>query len=116
MNQQQPTPGKEGMTQLVIADLLEREKRGIAKYGRTLETFNGRNALQDAYEEALDLAQYLKQGIMEQKDVGHLVEDMKIAQIAICYRYCSCDTHAPKKLHDKICQRAHSATIPWREQ
>ena len=71
MNKQPiPKPGKEGITQLVIADLLEREKRGIAKYGRTLETHNGRNALVDAYEEALDLAQYLKQEILERESLN----------------------------------------------
>jgi hypothetical protein len=65
MSQPKPTPGDKSVTQAVIADLLIREAVGIRKYGRTLETFNGRDALQDAYEEVLDLAQYLKQVILE---------------------------------------------------
>ena len=61
-----PQPGKTQVTQAVIQDLLGREQRGIETYGRTLETFNGRSALLDAYHECLDLAQYLKQRLMEE--------------------------------------------------
>ena len=49
----------------VVKDLLERVEMGRKKYGVPLTTNNGRKALQDAYEEALDLAMYLKQRIME---------------------------------------------------
>lgn len=61
-----PKPGATPVTEQVIQDLRTRTERGISKYGRPLETFNGRSALQDAYEEALDLAQYLKQLLMEE--------------------------------------------------
>lgn len=50
---------------MVIADLEERERQGITKYGTTLQTFNGRNALVDAYQESLNQSQYLKQAIIE---------------------------------------------------
>lgn len=50
---------------LVLADMEARRKQGLEKYGRPLTSFNGRDALQDAYEEALDLAQYLRQAIAE---------------------------------------------------
>lgn len=53
---------------LVVADLQERARVGLRKYGDALRTFNGRNALQDAYEEALDLAMYLRQKIEEDRD------------------------------------------------
>jgi hypothetical protein len=49
----------------VIADMTERDKTGFKRYGVRLQPHNGRNALQDAYEEALDLAVYLRQRIME---------------------------------------------------
>lgn len=65
MRQSDPVPGKQLVTQAVITDLQERERVGIQRYGRTLETFNGREALLDAYEEVLDLAQYIKQVLME---------------------------------------------------
>jgi hypothetical protein len=50
---------------LVMADVAERKAQGIAKYGTPLQPFNGRDALVDAYQEALDLCQYLRQAIYE---------------------------------------------------
>lgn len=50
---------------LVIADIEERRQLGIRRYGTPLQAHNGRDALVDAYEEALDLAMYLKQRITE---------------------------------------------------
>lgn len=49
----------------VIADLRARRAIGVQRYGTPLQPFNGRDALQDAYEEALDLACYLRQAIIE---------------------------------------------------
>ncbi len=53
---------------LVIADMVARDALGRQRYGTPLQAFNGRDALQDAYEEALDLAVYLRQAIEERKD------------------------------------------------
>lgn len=50
---------------LVIADMQERKRVGLERYGVTLQAHNGRNALVDAYQEALDLAMYLRQAIEE---------------------------------------------------
>jgi hypothetical protein len=50
-----------------MVDLAERRKMGIAKYGTELKANNGRSALIDAYQEALDLCLYLKQAIIEQE-------------------------------------------------
>jgi hypothetical protein len=55
---------------LVIEDIRGRIDQGIKTYGQPLRTFNGRSALQDAYEEALDLAIYLKQRILEEAHRG----------------------------------------------
>lgn len=49
----------------VMVDMIARDKMGTEKYGTPLKTFNGRNALVDAYQEALDLVVYLKQQILE---------------------------------------------------
>jgi len=49
----------------VVADLRQRVEQGADEYGEPLTTHNGRDALQDAYEEALDLALYLKQQRLE---------------------------------------------------
>jgi hypothetical protein len=51
---------------LVTADIEARRQLGISRYGTPLQAENGRNALQDAYEECLDLACYLRQLIEEQ--------------------------------------------------
>jgi len=63
----QPPPVQGGQIVLnkVLADLIERADTGRAKYGRYLETNNGRVALWDAYQEALDLAMYLRQALLE---------------------------------------------------
>jgi hypothetical protein len=53
--------------ELVEADLRERVATGEREYGERLQTFNGRDALRDAYEEALDLVLYLRQEIEERE-------------------------------------------------
>lgn len=50
----------------VILDLKARGVVGKLKYGTALKTNNGRNALMDAYQEALDMCMYLKQKLMEE--------------------------------------------------
>jgi hypothetical protein len=54
--------------ELVIEDIRARLGVGIQTYGRPLTPHNGRDALWDAYEEALDLACYLRQSIYERGD------------------------------------------------
>jgi hypothetical protein len=49
----------------VIADIQARRQVGIQRYGTALQPHNGRDALRDAYEEAIDLAMYLKQAMVE---------------------------------------------------
>lgn len=55
---------------LVIADMEERRRIGIARYGTPLQPFNGRDALIDAFAEALDLAVYLKQALVERETLA----------------------------------------------
>lgn len=50
---------------LVLDDLVERKRIGIERYGTPLQAHNGRDALVDAYQEALDLCIYLRQAIEE---------------------------------------------------
>ena len=52
---------------LVIADMRERDHVGRERYGTPLQVNNGRDALIDAYQEALDLVVYLRQAIEERK-------------------------------------------------
>lgn len=53
---------------LVINDMIERDSVGRERYGTPLQANNGRDALVDAYQEALDLAVYLRQAIDERND------------------------------------------------
>lgn len=50
---------------LVMADMRERDRFGKDKYGVRLQPNNGRDFLADAYQEALDLAVYLRGAIYE---------------------------------------------------
>jgi hypothetical protein len=68
----EPRPGRVRVLDLVLADLEERAEAGKVRYGTYLETENGRDALIDAYQEALDLCMYLRQEIEERK--GNLTE------------------------------------------
>lgn len=64
----QPAPvanDKPAVWPLVIMDMASRDQVGRARYGVPLQPHNGRDALRDAYEEALDLCAYLRQAIME---------------------------------------------------
>ena len=65
----QPAPKGKGspILGMVLADLTNRALEGKEKYGEPLLANNGRNALWDAYQEALDLAMYLRQAIEEQE-------------------------------------------------
>lgn len=63
--QPMPAAGRAEVLPLVIEDLRVRSDAGRAKYGTPLQAGNGRDALLDAYQEALDLAMYLRQAICE---------------------------------------------------
>lgn len=58
----------------VMEDLAARAKRGLDKYNTTLAKNNHQNMLQHAYEEALDLAQYLKKEITTLNTIQDLVK------------------------------------------
>jgi hypothetical protein len=51
---------------MVVADIIQRRQVGIERYGTALQAHNGRDMLRDAYEEALDLAIYLR-GCLEER-------------------------------------------------
>ena len=64
---------EDAITAAVILDLKSRADVGVRKYKTTLEQNNHQNMLQHAYEEALDLALYLKK-LMEENDRLKIVE------------------------------------------
>ena len=67
----QPMPvanDKPAVWPIVMADMQARHELGIKRYGTPLQPHNGRDALRDAYEEALDLAVYLRTAIYERDE------------------------------------------------
>ena len=103
-NQPIPTQGKQNVTQslvekldhdiqatdAIINDLHARTQKGIETYGRPLETFNGRDAFLDMYEELLDAFQYAEQTVLENmgpdgSDVKMFIaSDVREAMLKLC--------------------------------
>jgi hypothetical protein len=73
------SPSVQGM---VRADLETREQIGRERYGTALQPHNGRDALRDAYEEALHLSCYLRLAIAERRR-----EDVDAAVAQVQHRY-----------------------------
>lgn len=68
LNDPQPMPlpvDGPDIWELVIVDMRQRNAVGLGKYGVPLRAGDGRDHLVDAYQEALDLAVYLRQEIQE---------------------------------------------------
>jgi len=64
----QPAPvpnSRPAVWPLVITDMARRDNVGRKRYGTPLQPHNGRDNLRDAYEEALDLAVYLRSALYE---------------------------------------------------
>lgn len=60
-----PTPGKVDVQVYLMKAIAARREHGMRKYGRPLESNNGRVALLDLWEELLDGLSYLTQGLVE---------------------------------------------------
>ena len=58
-------PSAPAVWDLVKFDMEARDATGLRRYGTRLKPGNGRDALTDAYEEALDLVVYLRQALFE---------------------------------------------------
>lgn len=65
--QPEPKEGSGDVIDFVMADFRERAEFGKAKHGTYLQSNNGRDALMDAYQEAIDLVMYLRQAILERE-------------------------------------------------
>ena len=76
-DQSEPKPSTGDIWQLVIADMEARRLVGIERYGTPLQANNGRKALVDAYQEALDLVVYLRQELEEREQMERLIRILK---------------------------------------
>lgn len=74
INDPQPMPKSvngDAIWDLVVADMIERDRIGTAKYGTRLHAGDGRDHLIDAYQEVLDLAVYLRAEIEARRLADH---------------------------------------------
>lgn len=81
-DQPPPQPGSGDIWRLVIADMEQRRLTGIERYGTPLQAGNGRDALVDAAQEAMDLCVYLRQVIEERRGLRAALEDIEAAAVA----------------------------------
>jgi hypothetical protein len=66
-----PTPNAgPDLWEEIIAMMRQRQAVGLARYGTALQSHNGRNALRDALDEALDMSVYLHQHRREMQELG----------------------------------------------
>lgn len=74
-----------------VISYIETSKRtGVAKYGTVLRPNNGRDALRDAFEEAVDLVQYLAQALIERD--GALPDTLSPVGLASLRSRCGTDS------------------------
>jgi hypothetical protein len=70
----------------ICSGLLSREQLGLRKYGRSLQSHNGRDALHDCWEESLDAMCYITQVELESGSydyiAGHLMRALE--GLALC--------------------------------
>lgn len=62
--------------EFVVPDMRKRHEKGLETYGVALQPHNGRDALTDAYEEALDLLAYVTQLEMERGGYLTLIDEI----------------------------------------
>ena len=67
--QPNPEPGNRDVADYVLADIQARVELGLTRYNTKLQAHNGRDALWDAYQEAIDLVMYLRQAILERESL-----------------------------------------------
>jgi hypothetical protein len=72
---------------LVQADMEARIAKGAKQYGERLASRNGRDALWDAYEEAMDLCMYLRQAIAERDSC---ISQSRQPATPCIYPHCNC--------------------------
>lgn len=62
---------------LVVDDMKGRDDFGFAKYGTRLKAHNGRPHINDAYQESLDLAVYLRAEIIIREEMNARISDLE---------------------------------------
>lgn len=76
----------EALRRAVVADMRGRDAFGEGKYGTRLRCGDGRNALVDAYQEALDLVAYLKKASWETPSVAVVLAECDALRLVFTLR------------------------------
>lgn len=74
------------ITDLLVADLLDRDAIGVERYGTRLKPDNGRDALVDAYQEQLDGLKYARQALWEKGERNRVIFEISWALAALTRR------------------------------
>lgn len=82
--QARPTGDGQRVLDKVFDDLKAREKVGIERYGTPLKTNNGRDPLVDAYQEGLDLVQYMAQELLEREQLRAKLAEIEAHERSLC--------------------------------
>ncbi|THA72466.1 hypothetical protein E6R60_26410 [Streptomyces sp. A0642] len=108
-----PTPGQQSVQDALIERIQDRRALGIQRYGSPLMTFNGRNAVQDATEEALDLASYLMQIELEtnatRDTISAALKEHRADKHGDCF---TCQTAAPCTTRQILTRQTAPASAP----
>lgn len=78
VDQPPPTGDGQPVWDLVIDDMRERDNLGRQRYNTPLRSWNGRDALVDAYQEVLDLAVYMRQEIEERRSIQEICAQVSL--------------------------------------
>lgn len=85
LQQQTQEPDVHTVFEQLIADMQERHKVGVKRYGTPLQAGNGRNHLVDAYQELLDFTVYIRTQLEEMQvdplRVLHAMSGMPVEEV-----------------------------------
>lgn len=73
---------KNGIWDMIIEDMKQRNELGIRRYGVKLTSFNKRNSSQDLMEELLDAIAYLKQSMEERQVIVSFIKQIANADLS----------------------------------
>lgn len=62
----------------LMSRMRQRDKMGLAKYGVRLQSHNGRNSFEDAFEEVLDAVAYSRNALIEDDTIDGSFQLMQI--------------------------------------
>lgn len=98
-----PVPGQQNVQDAMVAATRQREQFGKAKYGTSLMTHNGRDALQDAWEESADLFAYLTQALLERNAAKDTLREL----LAKAFTEAAYECDGKCGLEEQACNDAH---------